>query len=98
MDLGHRDGGGVHRVMAAAVAGARLLDMHAKDLKDLRVKESQCIVGQGKIPFAALFQQLEEMGYDGYVNLEYEIDENDPLPGMEQSFAYMRGVLAGLAV
>jgi hypothetical protein len=37
------------------------------------------------------------MRYPGYVNLEYEIDADDPLPGMKQSFAYMRGVLAGLA-
>jgi len=37
------------------------------------------------------------MRYPGYVNLEYEIDENDPLPGMKQSFGYMRGVLAALA-
>jgi hypothetical protein len=36
------------------------------------------------------------MRYAGYVNLEYEIDADDPLPGMKQSFAYMRGVLAGL--
>jgi hypothetical protein len=37
------------------------------------------------------------MRYAGYVNLEYEIDADDPLPGMQRSFAYMRGVLAGLA-
>jgi hypothetical protein len=37
------------------------------------------------------------MRYPGYVNLEYEIEPDDPLPGMKQSFAYMRGVLAGLA-
>ena len=30
------------------------------------------------------------------VNLEYEINLKDPLPGMVKSFAYMRGVLAGL--
>jgi hypothetical protein len=28
--------------------------------------------------------------------LEYEVDENNPLPGMAKSFAYMRGVLAGM--
>jgi hypothetical protein len=33
-----------------------------------------------------------------YVNLEYEIDEKNPLPGMKQSFAYMRGVLAGMKI
>jgi hypothetical protein len=36
------------------------------------------------------------MKYGGGVMLEYEADENDPLPGMAKSFAYMRGVLAGM--
>ena len=97
IDIGHTVRTGTDVVKAAADAGARLLDMHAKDLRDLRVAESQCIVGEGKIPIPELFRQLEKMRYSGYVNLEYEIDENDPLPGMKQSFAYMRGVLAGLA-
>ena len=97
IDVGHTARTGTDVVKAVADAGSRLLDMHMKDLRDLKVKESQCIVGEGKIPVAELFRQLERMGYDGCVNLEYEIDENDPLPGMKQSFAYMRGVLAGLA-
>jgi len=97
IDIGHTVRTGTDVVKAVADAGARLLDMHAKDLRDLRVAESQCIVGEGKIPIPQLFRQLEKMRYGGYVNLEYEIDENDPMPGMKQSFAYMRGVLAGLA-
>ena len=98
MDIGHTVRTGTDTVRAAADAGPRLLDMHAKDLRDLNVKESQCIVGEGKIPIAALFRQLEKMRYAGYVNLEYEIDADDPLPGMKQSMAHMRGVLAGLSV
>jgi sugar phosphate isomerase/epimerase len=70
--------------------------MHAKDLRDLKVTESQCIVGEGKIPFPEIFRQLATIRYGGYVNLEYEIEPDNPLPGMQQSFAYMRGVLAGL--
>ena len=97
IDVGHTVRTGTDVVKAAADAGPRLLDMHLKDLRDLRDKESQCIVGEGKIPIADLFRQLERMRYAGYVNLEYEIDEKDPMPGMKQSFAYMRGVLAGLA-
>jgi len=73
-----------------------LLDMHAKDLRDLKVAESQCIVGEGKMPVPEIFRQLEKMKYAGYVNLEYEIEPDNPMPGMQQSFAYMRGVLAGL--
>jgi sugar phosphate isomerase/epimerase len=97
IDVGHTVRTGVDVVQAIADAGARLLDMHAKDLRDLKQKDSQCIVGEGAIPFIDIFRQLQTMRYSGHVNLEYEIDADDPLPGMKQSFAYMRGVLAGLA-
>jgi len=97
IDIGHTVRTGTDVVRAIADAGPRLLDMHAKDLRDLTAKGSQCIVGQGAIPIGAIFEQLQAMRYAGYVNLEYEIDPDDPLPGMQQSFAYMRGVLAGLA-
>jgi sugar phosphate isomerase/epimerase len=97
IDIGHTVRTGTDVVRAVADAGPRLLDMHAKDLRDLKVMESQCVVGEGRIPIVDIFRQLLAMRYPGYVNLEYEIDADDPLPGMKQSFAYMRGVLAGLA-
>jgi sugar phosphate isomerase/epimerase len=98
VDLGHTTRTGVDIVEALAEAGDRVLDVHAKDLRDLLVAESQCIVGEGAMPFPAIFRQLVDMGYAGYVNLEYEIDADDPLPGMLRSFAYMRGVLDGLGI
>jgi len=70
--------------------------MHVKDLADMAKKESQCDVGDGKMPFPAIFKQLKKMNYQGCVNLEYEIHDKDPMPGMQRSFSYMRGVLAGL--
>ena len=96
IDIGHTVRTGTDVVRAVADAGPRLLDMHAKDLRDLKVAESQCIVGEGKMPIPGIFRQLRKINYPGYVNLEYEIDADNPLPGMKQSFAYMRGVLAGL--
>ncbi len=96
IDIGHTARTGTDVVRAIADAGPRLLDLHAKDLRDLRAKDTQCIVGEGAMPIAQIFRQLLAMGYRGYVDLEYEIDADDPLPGMKRSFAYMRGVLAGL--
>ena len=96
IDIGHTVRTGTDVVRAVADAGPRLLDMHAKDLRDLTAKASQCIVGEGAIPIAEIFRQLEAMRFAGYVNLEYEIDADDPLPGMQRSFSYMRGVVAGL--
>lgn len=97
IDIGHTARTGTDVVQAIADAGPRLLDMHAKDLRDMKDKESQCIVGEGAIPIPAIFRQLRAISYPGCVNLEYEIDADDPLPGMQRSFAYMRGVLAGFA-
>ena len=97
IDIGHTARTGVDVVEACAEAGDRLLDIHMKDLRDVNDRSSQCIVGEGAIPVADIFRQLVRMDYRGYVNLEYEIDGNDPLPGMKQSFAYMRGVLDGMA-
>jgi sugar phosphate isomerase/epimerase len=96
IDIGHTARTGVDVVESIAEAGPRLLDMHTKDLRDLKAKDSQCDCGDGKMPFPAIFQQLVKIGYKGYCNLEYEINESDPLPGIRRSFSYMRGVLAGL--
>ena len=96
IDLGHTVRAGADPVQAVADAGSRVHDMHAKDLRDFKSAESQCIVGEGKIPIAEIFQQLRAVGYNGYVNLEYEIDPDNPMPGMRQSFSFMRGVVAGL--
>ncbi len=97
MDVGHSARTGVDVVKTIAEAGPRLLDMHVKDLRNLSQKDSQCDVGDGEMPFPAIFKQLKKMNYQGCVNLEYEINSKDPLPGMQRSFSYMRGVLAGLA-
>ena len=96
MDVGHTERAGSDPVAVVAKAGSRLFDMHVKDLRDLKGKDSQCDVGEGKIPFPALFRALRKAGYKGCVNLEYEINAKNPLPGMQRSFAYMRGVMAGI--
>jgi sugar phosphate isomerase/epimerase len=97
IDIGHTARTGVDVIESIQEAGPRLLDMHAKDLRDLSAKESQCDVGDGKMPIAGIFLQLLRMKYAGSVNLEYEINADDPMPGMQKSFSYMRGALAGFA-
>jgi sugar phosphate isomerase/epimerase len=96
VDVGHTTRTGTDIVASLAESGSRLLDVHIKDLRDLMKRGSDCDVGEGAMPIAAIFKQLRNMGYKGCVNLEYEIHGDDPLPGMQKSFSYMRGVLAGL--
>jgi sugar phosphate isomerase/epimerase len=68
-----------------------------KDLASFQDKESQVAVGDGTLPVRKMFAALAEVDYKGFVDLEYEIHPDDPMPGVMTSFAYMRGVLAGMA-
>ena len=96
IDLGHSLRAGADVVAAIHAAGPRLYDLHIKDLADASAKESQVAVGEGVMPVRAIFQALMDSKYPGNVDLEYEINANDPMPGVVESFACMRGVLAGM--
>jgi sugar phosphate isomerase/epimerase len=97
IDVGHTLRTGTDPVEACRECRDRLYDMHVKDLAVGTDKESQVAVGRGVIDFPGLFKTLIDIGYQGQVGLEYEINAKDPLPGMIESVAYMRGVLAALA-
>jgi len=96
IDIGHAVRAGTDIVQAIHEAGPRLFNMHSKDLADFHSKESQVAVGQGKMPFHEIFEALIKTNYQGFVDLEYEIHGDDPMPGVIESFAYMRGVLDGM--
>src|SRR5690348_15500428 len=95
IDVGHTVRAGVDVVKAIHEVGPRVFDMHIKDLASFTEKESQVAVGEGKMPVKNIFEALTAIGYSGFVDLEYEINEKEPLPGVMESMAYLRGVLAG---
>ncbi len=96
IDVGHTMRAGVDVVDAIRKAGPRLFDLHLKDLAKSDAKDSQVAVGEGIMPIREIFQELIRRRYAGYADLEYEIKDDDPLPGVMESFAFMRGVLNGL--
>lgn len=96
IDVGHTARTGTDVVQAIHEAGPRLFNVHMKDLTNFQSKESQVVVGEGIMPVRRMFEALVATRYKGFVDLEYEIHPDDPMPGVISSFAYMRGVLAGL--
>jgi sugar phosphate isomerase/epimerase len=96
IDVGHTARAGTDVVQAIHEVGPRLFNMHMKDLTDFSSKESQVAVGRGKMPVREIFEALIATKYKGFVDLEYEVHGDDPMPGVTESFAYMRGVLAGM--
>jgi sugar phosphate isomerase/epimerase len=96
IDVGHTVRAGTDVVEAVHKVGPRLFNMHMKDLTDFHDKGSQVAVGDGKMPIRGIFEALIAIQYPGFVDLEYEVHGDDPMPGVSKSFAYMRGVLAGM--
>jgi sugar phosphate isomerase/epimerase len=96
IDVGHAARAGTDVPKAIRAIGPRVFDIHMKDLTDFSSKDSQVAVGQGIMPIHDIFLSLISIGYGGWVDLEYEVHGDDPMPGVTESFAYMRGVLAGM--
>jgi sugar phosphate isomerase/epimerase len=96
IDVGHTVRAGTDVVQAIHEVGPRLFNMHMKDLTDFQSKESQVAVGDGIMPVRKIFEALAATKYQGFVDLEYEIHPDDPMPGVIASIAYMRGVSTGM--
>jgi len=74
----------------------RILDIHIKDVTEASEAGDTCIIGRGVIDFPSFLKSLKKSGYTGTLALEYEAEENDPLPGMMESFGFVKGILATL--
>lgn len=71
----------------------RLYSMHFKDLDSDHVDAKGVPVGTGALPIIALLRELVRSEYKQEIQLEYEVEPKDPLPGMGESLGFMRGVL-----
>lgn len=72
----------------------RVLDVHIKDVTAATAEGKTCIIGRGIIDFTSFMKSVIKLDYKGILSLEYEAEGKDPLPGMMESFGYVKGVLA----
>jgi sugar phosphate isomerase/epimerase len=96
MDVGHTVRIGVDPVAAIEECSARLYDFHIKDENAATPKGAPVIVGTGVIDIVAVLKALLKIKFSGHLGLEYEANADDPMPGVMQSYAYIRGVLAAI--
>ena len=99
IDVGHSARAGTDPVEAILRCRGRLYDVHLKDTlasvgdkKDIPVG-----LGFGRLDIRAIIAALVKVGFSHQAGLEFELETADPVPGVAQSFGYMRGVLAALA-
>jgi len=97
MDIGHTFRMHEDLVSDIKKTSDRLYSMHFKDLESDHIDAKGVPVGTGVMPIIPVLRELLRSGYTGEVQLEYEIEPKDPLPGMAESLGFMRGALQNMS-
>ena len=88
--------GKANPVDALEVFGKYVRNLHAKDGRwpvnghDLGEETK---IGEGKVDFPAVFRKLKELGYEGYVTIEREIDGAQQLADILDAREYLQSVI-----
>jgi sugar phosphate isomerase/epimerase len=96
IDVGHTVRIGEDPVAAIHKCAGRLYEFHMKDVTAAAASGKSTEVGKGVIDIPAVLKALLKFKWPGHLALEYEAHETDPLPGIIESYAYMRGALAAM--
>ncbi len=96
MDVGHTVRIGEDPVDAIQKCASRLYDFHIKDVTRAAPDGRTVEVGRGIIDIVGVLKALLQIPYRYHLALEYEDKPNAPVPGMTESFGYIRGALAAI--
>lgn len=91
VDVGHFVKAGDDPVAAIKTFGKRIYGAH---LKDLDKKGEQAIVGEGTLDTPGILAALQEAGFEGAFNLEYEANPEAVLPPIVASLENIKKLLA----
>ena len=96
MDVGHTVRMGQDAVAAIKECAPRLLDFHMKDVTEATAKGGPTEVGKGVIDIKGVLAALVALKFPYHVALEYEAKADAPMPGIIESFDFMRKTLASI--
>jgi sugar phosphate isomerase/epimerase len=96
IDVGHTVRIGQDPIPIIEQCASRLFDFHIKDVTGPTGKDVPTEVGRGVIDIVAVLKTLMKVNYSHHVGLEYEAHADNPMPGIIESYAYIRGVLAAV--
>ncbi|MCX7642501.1 MAG: sugar phosphate isomerase/epimerase [Armatimonadetes bacterium] len=88
-DTGHGARAGDDIVEAVRKIGKRIYGVH---LKDVNEQKRDVVVGTGVLDIRGFVKALKEVGFKGAFMLEYELEPQDPLPGIKKSLEFVKKV------
>lgn len=96
LDIGHDFRNGYDPVDSIHRYGSRIWDVHLKNVSDCTKKGRAMPFPRGKIDLFEVAQALKDIGYAGALEIEYERDFTNNVPGMAESVGYFRGIMDAL--
>lgn len=97
IDVGHTVRINEDPVASIQRCAKRLYDFHLKDVTAAAAEGKPVVIGTGVINIPAVLKALLDVKFQGNLAMEYEIDADNPLPGMKKSLEFVRSSLAKLA-
>ena len=91
-DIGYSMLMGIDPAEVTIKYGPRIFDIHIKDVTSATADGKDRELGRGIIDFPSFIKALRTINYKGMCSLEFEKDDNDPLPGIAESVGYFKGV------
>ncbi len=89
-DTGHGARAGDDIVEAVRKIGKRIYGVH---LKDVNEQKRDVPIGEGVLDIRGFVKALKEVGFAGAFMLEYELEPQNPVPGIQKSLAFVKQVL-----
>jgi sugar phosphate isomerase/epimerase len=71
--------------------GKRNFGIHLKDFD--KGKKEEVIVGKGMLDVAGVLKALKDVGFQGPINLEYELNSKNPTPDMAEGLKALQGAV-----
>jgi sugar phosphate isomerase/epimerase len=93
LDIGHFAAAGYDPVAFFREHHRRIVSLHIKD----RAADAECSntrFGRGATPITAVLKLARQLKFKYAVNIEYELDPEDPTPGVRDALEYVEHVLA----
>ncbi len=90
-DTGHGARAGDDIVEAVRKIGKRIYGVH---LKDVNEQKRDVGIGEGILDLRGFVKALKEVGFNGAFMLEYELEPQNPVPGIRKSLAVVEKILS----
>jgi inosose dehydratase len=93
IDVGHTARAKVNPAEAIIKCKARLYDLHFKDINSTEPNGYTVEAGRGVLDLPAIVHSIKKVRYSGLISIEFELQENDPLPSVAETVGYAKALL-----